>query len=325
MKKIILDTDPGIGALGADIDDGLAIVMALNSEELETLGLTIVNGNVTQEQGTINALNLLQIMGRTDIPVFPGAKKPILQDMIEIRNTFSRIMEKSGWEKPSPVSESEVNIKPEPDHAVDFIIEQVYKYPYEITMICIGPLTNLAMAICKQPDLPGLIKETIIMGGGWTQPLDCYTSVAEFNMYCDPEAAKIVLASGMQLRMVGYDIAVKSRLTKEHLKIISDYNTPTSKFIVKTAEPWLEFMYAAFGVNYCYLPDPQAIAWALDEKLFSSEDMYVDIETKGDLTRGMIVVDRNKALRKCSNPTNVNVCTDINNDGFMETMLDLLK
>jgi len=325
MKKIILDTDPGIGALGADIDDGLAIVMALNSDKIETLGITIVNGNVTAEQGTINALNLLEIMNRPEINVYPGAKNPIIQEMEEIRNTFSKILERSGWKKGAPVSSSTIKLKPQSKHAVDFIIEQANKYPKEITMVCIGPLTNLALAIRKEPSLPGLLKETVIMGGGWTQPLDCYTSVAEFNMYCDPEAAKIVFHSGMPLYMTGFETAKKSMLKREHLNIIRESDTPVSRLIVEAAEPWLKFMKAAFGIDYCYLPDPQAIALLINENLFTLKDMYVDIETKGELTRGMTVADRNEALKECEFAPNVKVCTHIDNERFMNLLLGLLK
>jgi len=325
MKKIILDTDPGIGALGADIDDGLAIVMALNSDKIETLGITIVNGNVTAEQGTINALNLLEIMNRPEINVYPGAKNPIIQEMEEIRNTFSKILERSGWKKGAPVSSRTIKLKPQSKHAVDFIIEQANKYPKEITMVCIGPLTNLALAIRKEPSLPGLLKETVIMGGGWTQPLDCYTSVAEFNMYCDPEAAKIVFHSGMPLYMTGFETAKKSMLKREHLNIIRESDTPVSRLIVEAAEPWLKFMKAAFGIDYCYLPDPQAIALLINENLFTLKDMYVDIETKGELTRGMTVADRNEALKECEFAPNVKVCTHIDNERFMNLLLGLLK
>ncbi len=325
MKKIILDTDPGIGALGADIDDGLAIIMALNSDKIEMLGMTIVNGNVTTEQGTINALNLLEIMNRPEINVYPGAINPIIQEMEEIRNTFSKILERSGWKKGATVSSSTINLKPQSKHAVDFIIEQANKYPKEITMVCIGPLTNLALAIRKEPSLPGLLKETVIMGGGWTQPLDCYTSVAEFNMYCDPEAAKIVFHSVMPLYMTGFETAKKSMLKREHLNIIREFDTPVSRFIVEAAEPWLKFMKAAFGIDYCYLPDPQAIALLINEKLFMLKDMYVDIETKGELTRGMTVADRNEALKECEFAPNVKVCTHIDNERFMNLLLGLLK
>jgi len=325
MKKIILDTDPGIGALGADIDDGLAIIMALNSDKIEMLGMTIVNGNVTTEQGTINALNLLEIMNRPEINVYPGAINPIIQEMEEIRNTFSKILERSGWKKGATVSSSTINLKPQSKHAVDFIIEQANKYPKEITMVCIGPLTNLALAIRKEPSLPGLLKETVIMGGGWTQPLDCYTSVAEFNMYCDPEAAKIVFHSVMPLYMTGFETAKKSMLKREHLNIIREFDTPVSRFIVEAAEPWLKFMKAAFGIDYCYLPDPQAIALLINEKLFTLKDMYVDIETKGELTRGMTVADRNEALKECEFAPNVKVCTHIDNERFMNLLLGLLK
>jgi len=325
MKKIIIDTDPGVGALGADIDDGLAIVMALNSPELQTLGLTIVNGNVPCDVGTINALNLLQVMNRTEIPVYRGADRPLVGDMHFIRKTFSEILQRSGLDQPTPVKPETVKLKQKTQHAIDFIIEQVESYPGEITLICIGPLTNIAMAIRKAPRLPEMIKETIIMGGGWTQPLDCMTPVAEFNMFCDPEAAKIVLHSGMPMYMTGYEISKKTQLHLHHLKRIEKHNTPTSQFIVKMTELWLAFMNAAFGLSFCFLPDPQAIALAIDESLFTIEEMYIDIETKGELTRGMTVADRNMALPKCPYQPNVRVCTDIDVNRFMELLLNLLK
>jgi purine nucleosidase len=324
MKKIILDTDPGIGALGADIDDGLAIAMALNSPELDTLGLTIVNGNVPCDLGVVCALNLLRVMGRTDIPVYGGAVQPLVGDMRPIRETFDLILQKAGWDKPIPPPETE-GLQVQPQHAVDFIIEQAKAYPGEVTMICIGPLTNLALAIRKEPELPKLMKEVIVMGGGWTQPLDCMTPVAEFNMYCDPEAAKIVLHCGTPMYMTGFESSKKTQLKRHHLELLGQYDTPTSKFIKEMAEPWLAFMHAAFGLDLCYLPDPQAIALALDESLFTLEDMYIDIETKGELTRGMTVADRNLALRKCSYSPNVRVCTDIDVERFMEFMLERLS
>ncbi|HBE76818.1 MAG TPA: hypothetical protein DDW65_03425 [Firmicutes bacterium] len=323
MKKIIIDTDPGIGALGADIDDGLAIVMALNSENLQVLGLTPVNGNVTCQQGTLNALNLLQVMNRPEIPVHPGADQPLLGDMKFVRDTFAEILQRAGWKDPLPVTTTQ--LMPQSQHAVDFIIEQACKYPGEITMVCIGPLTNLAMAIRKMPSLPRLLKETIIMGGGWTQPLDCITPVAEFNMFCDPEAAKIVLHSGMPLFMTGYELCKKTQLKPEHLEMLRKRNTPVSRFIAEMAEPWLAFMNAAFGLNLCFLPDPQAIALAIDESIFTIESMYIDVETKGELTRGMTVADRNQALHKCPYPPNVRVCTDIDVDKFMALLLKLLR
>ena len=242
MKKIIIDTDPGIGALGADIDDGLAIVMALNSEKLQVLGLTTVNGNVTCDQGTINALNLLEVMNRKEVPVCKGADRPLVGDMKFVRETFAEILDRAGWKEPLPVKAS--TLQPRPEHAVDFIIDQVCRYPGEVTMVCIGPLTNLALAIRKMPQLPELIHETIIMGGGWTQPLDCITPVAEFNMFCDPEAAKIVLHSGMPLYMTGYELCKKTQLKPEHLAILGQRQTPTSQFIARMAEPWLAFMKA---------------------------------------------------------------------------------
>ncbi|HEX7714931.1 MAG TPA: nucleoside hydrolase [Bacillota bacterium] len=323
MKKIIIDTDPGIGALGADIDDGLAIVMALNSEKLQVLGLTTVNGNVTCDQGTINALNLLEVMNRKEVPVCKGADRPLVGDMKFVRETFAEILDRAGWKEPLPVKAS--TLQPRPEHAVDFIIDQVCRYPGEVTMVCIGPLTNLALAIRKMPQLPELIHETIIMGGGWTQPLDCITPVAEFNMFCDPEAAKIVLHSGMPLYMTGYELCKKTQLKPEHLAILGQRQTPTSQFIARMAEPWLAFMKAAYGLNLCFLPDPQAIALAIDPGLFTIEAMYIDIETKGELTRGMTVADRNQALHKCPYPPNVHVCTDIHVERFMELLLGLLK
>jgi purine nucleosidase len=125
--------------------------------------------------------------------------------------------------------------------------------------------------------------------------------------------------------MTGYELCKKTQMKPEHLEILRQKNTPVSRFVAEMAEPWLAFMKAAFGLNLCFLPDPQAIALAIDETIFTIEPMYIDIETKGELTRGMTVADRNQALHKCPYPPNVRVCTDINVDKFMDLLLGLLR
>jgi inosine-uridine nucleoside N-ribohydrolase len=226
MKRVIIDTDPGIGVPGADIDDGLAIILALKSPELSVEVLTIVNGNVGMEEGTANALRILELMGASHIPVAKGMAKPLLREMAPVREAFNQVLSKGkrlsevGSEQETPTLSSL------PEHAVDLLVSRVMSAPGEITVIAIGPLTNVAMAMLKEPRFAENLKELIVMGGAATVLAQNMTTVAEFNMYTDPEAAKIVLHSGAPITMVGLDVTMQVFLTREHLAKIAQYKTP---------------------------------------------------------------------------------------------------
>jgi inosine-uridine nucleoside N-ribohydrolase len=326
MKRVIIDTDPGIGVPGADIDDGLAIILALKSPELSVEVLTIVNGNVGMEEGTANALRILELMGASHIPVAKGMAKPLLREMAPVREAFNQVLSKGkrlsevGSEQETPTLSSL------PEHAVDLLVSRVMSAPGEITVIAIGPLTNVAMAMLKEPRFAENLKELIVMGGAATVLAQNMTTVAEFNMYTDPEAAKIVLHSGAPITMVGLDVTMQVFLTREHLAKIAQYKTPLTEYIVSRAEPWIDFLGVAFPKwpeyqNGCALHDPLAIGVVLDPSLVRTERAYVDVETGSDLTRGQTVADRGLAIMPPSQEPNVNICVEVDTERFMELFI----
>jgi len=319
VKKIIIDTDPGIGVPGADIDDGLAIILALMSPELNVEAITIVNGNVEMEEGTQNALRILELMDRKDIPVARGMDRPLVRDMKPVRAAFNKVLHQG---KDNFNQEPLPSLKPVAEHAVDLLITKVMNYPNEITVIAIGPLTNVAMAMLKEPRFAENMQELIVMGGCATMLAQNMTTVAEFNMYSDPDAAKIVFQSGAKITMVGLDVTMDVFFTRDHLQELRNYQSPLVEYIISRSEPWIDFLGKAFPKwekyqNGCALHDPLAIGVVLDPSIVTIEKAYVDVETKSNLTRGQIVADRGLAIMQPEHDYNVGVCVDVKADEFI--------
>jgi len=324
VKRVIIDTDPGIGVPGADIDDGLAIILALMSPELSVEALTIVNGNVEMEEGTLNALRILELMDRRDVIVAQGMDRPLLRDMKPVRIAFNKVLSqgKDNFdEQPLP------SLKPVAEHAVDLLVSKVMDNPGEITVIAIGPLTNVAMAMLKEPRFADCVQELIVMGGCATMLAQNMTPVAEFNMYSDPDAAKIVFQSGAKITMVGLDVTMKVFLTRDHLQKLRKFQSPLVEYIINRSEPWIDFLGKAFPTreeyqNGCALHDPLAVGVVLDPSIVTIEKAYVDVETKSDLTRGQVVADRGLAIMRPDQNFNVDVCISVSVDQFIELFID---
>jgi len=324
-KKVIIDTDIGIGISGSDIDDGLALILALRSPEIDVEAITTVAGNVSVNEATDCALNLMEILGIEDVPVAAGASRPLLGDIDPIRKVYNTILNKadikSSW-KPKPTKLKCASI-----HAVDLIVSKVLEHPNEITLIAIGPLTNIAMAIRKEPVITKSIKEIIVMGGAATILPHNVTPVAEFNMYIDPEAAKIVFHSGLPITLVGFDVTMKVFLKEEHLNMVENCNSFLGRYIAEQVKPWIVFLQHLFPDRLefhhgCPLHDPLAVAVAIDRSLVKTEKMYVDIETMGKLTRGQVVADRGWAIFPPAGHPNVDVCVEVDAERFMELLIN---
>ena len=324
VKSVIIDTDPGIGVPGADIDDGLAIILALLSPELNVEALTIVNGNVEMEEGTLNTLRILELLDRRDVPVARGMDRPLLRDMKPVRAAFNKVLSPGKdiyIEQPLP------SLKPISEHAVDLLVSKVMENPGEITVIAIGPLTNIAMAMLKDPRFADNMQELIVMGGCATMLAQNMTSVAEFNMYCDPDAAKIVFQSGAKITLVGLDVTMKVFFTRDHLNELRKSQSPLIEYIISRSEPWIDFLGKAFPKreeyqNGCALHDPLAIGVVLDPSIVTIEKAYVDVETNSDLTRGQIVADRGLAIMQPEHDYNVDVSVDVNDDRFLKLFIN---
>jgi purine nucleosidase len=281
-RKVIIDTDPGT-------DDAIAILLALNSPELDVRAITVVPGNVTAEQGLKNALTLASLANRCDIPVAGGAQHPLFQKLITAEfwhgaNGLADV--------PTPPSKCTAD----PRFAADLIIQMVHASPHEITLVPIGPLTNIALAIEKDPSIVPLVKEVIIMGGSISG--GNVDASAEANIYGDPEAAQIVFQAGWPLTMVGLDVGDKTLYGRPQLDQLKKTHGPQNDFLVGIFEflLGLEKKYGSGGGTPMY--DPLAVAQAIDSTMLTTVPMHVDVETKGDYTRGETVANRRGSIER---------------------------
>ena len=274
-QRVIIDTDPGI-------DDAMAILLALNSPELKVEALTIVPGNVDGKQGLENALKLVSLAGRCDLLVAGGAQHPLNQKLITAqfwhgKNGFA------GVELPAS------KCKADPRFGPDLIIDLVHKYPHELTLIPIGPLTNIALAVSKDPSIVPLVKDVVIMGGSITG--GNVNGAAEANIYGDPEAAAIVFNAGWMVTMVGSDVGERTIITRKHLSDLQSAHGAQSDFIGQLADFYITRSEKS-GYPGAAMYDPLAVAVPIDPTLVTLKDMHVDVETKGEFTRGETVANR---------------------------------
>ncbi len=274
-KRVIIDTDPGT-------DDAMAIILALNSPELKVEALTVVPGNVDGRQGLENALKIVSLAGRCDITVAGGAQHPLNQKLITAqfwhgKNGLANV------ELPPTKCKADARFGP------DLIIEMVHKYPHEITLIPVGPLTNIALAVSKDPSIAGLVKDIVIMGGSITG--GNVNGAAEANIYNDPEAAQIVFNAGWMVTMVGSDVGERTLITRKYVAELQSSHGPESDFIAKIADFYLTRSEKS-GYSGAAMYDPLAVGIAIDSTLGTLKEMHVDVETKGEFTRGETVANR---------------------------------
>jgi inosine-uridine nucleoside N-ribohydrolase len=268
--RVIIDTDPGV-------DDALALLLAMRSPELKIEAITPVAGNVPLELSLPNALRMVEIAGRTDIPVAVGAKTPLMRRLVTAAYAHGE-NGLGGAVFPEP------KIKPIAEPAAKFISQLVRKYPGEITLITIGPLTNIATALNMDSELARLVKSLVMMGGSLSG--GNITPAAEFNVYVDPEAARIVFQSGIPITMVGLDVTRKTSLTDEHVRILDAGQNPVSQAAAKIARNAINHNREQGFLVGPNMHDSLAVAGFLDPSLLKFQDFYVDVETTGELTAG---------------------------------------
>jgi inosine-uridine nucleoside N-ribohydrolase len=274
-QRVIIDTDPGT-------DDALAILLALNSPELKVEALTVVPGNVVAAQGLENALKLVSLAGRCDVAVAGGAQHPLNQKLITAEY----------WHGQNGLADVELpasKCKVDPRFGPDLIIEMIHKYPHEITLIPVGPLTNIALAVSKDPSIATLVKNIVIMGGSISG--GNVNAVAEANIYNDPEAAQIVFNAGWMVTMVGSDVGERTLLTRKELAQLQSARGPETDFVAKLGEFYLSRS-EKNGYSGAAMYDPLAVGTAIDPTLVTLKEMHVDVETKGEFTRGETAANR---------------------------------
>jgi inosine-uridine nucleoside N-ribohydrolase len=269
-RRIILDTDPGV-------DDAMAILLALRSPELKIEAITPVCGNVPLSLTLPNALRLLEIAGRTDIPVAGGAATPLVRRLITAKYVHGN-NGLGGVEFPEP------KIQPVAAPAVELIRSIVRKNPGEITIVAVGPLTNIATVLKTDPSIATLIKEIVVMGGSLSG--GNITPSAEFNFYVDPEAARIVFDAGVPITMVGLNVTERVLLREAEVRTLEAAQNPVSQAAGKIMRATLERMRKGRDITVVAMHDPLTVAHLIDPTILTLKDYYVQIETTGELTAG---------------------------------------
>ena len=307
-KKIIIDTDPGQ-------DDAVALLLALASMELEILGITCVAGNVPLSLTSENARKILELTRYTEIPVFAGADRPIKRTLV----TAEHVHGKTGID--GPVLEKP-KIKLQSKEAIEFIIETILSYPKdEITLCTLGPLTNIGLAFQREPRIKTLIKEIIMMGGGFFEGGNI-TPAAEFNIYVDPEAAAEVLVSGIPITMLPLDVTHKALTSRSRIESFRKIGNKAGIATAEMLDFFERFDVEKYGSEGGPLHDPNVIAYLLRPEFYEGKYVNVEIEVGSDLTRGMTVVDWwNVTTRK----KNVYYIDKVKDEEFFNFLIERIK
>lgn len=277
-RKIIIDTDPGQ-------DDGVAILLALASpEDLEVLGIVAVGGNVPLSRTSGNARKIVELSGRTDVPVFAGCGRPLMRKPVTAEHVHGETG-LNGVDLPEPSLPIQVQ------HGVDFIVETLRSAePQSVTLCTLGPLTNVAMALIKAPDIAASVREIVSMGGAYFE-VGNITPTAEFNIYVDPEAADVVFASGIPITLMPLDVTHQVLNTRERLDRIGALGTRCGHAVAGLLGFSERFDLEKYGWTGAPLHDPNVIAYLLDPTLYEGRHINVAIETASPLTLGMTVAD----------------------------------
>ncbi|MGC9998437.1 MAG: nucleoside hydrolase [Terriglobia bacterium] len=277
-RKVVIDTDPGT-------DDALAILLALNSPELDVKALTVVAGNVVVEQGVENALKLVSLAGRCDVLVARGASHPLVQKLITAE-FFQGATGLGDVELPAPTCQADTSFAP------DLIIKLIHQYPHEITLVPVGPLTNIALALRKDPSIVPLVKEVVLMGGAISG--GNATAAAEANIYNDPEAARGVFEAGWPLTMVGLNVTEKTLFTRADLNRLARTRGRENNFAVGVLGFMVDLA-SKLGADGTPMHDPLAVGAVIERSLITTQDMRVEVETRGEFTRGETVASRHNS------------------------------
>ena len=306
-QSLIIDTDPGQ-------DDAVAILLALASPEINLLGITTVAGNVPLALTQLNARKICDLAGRTDLQVFAGLDRPLVRPLVTAEHVHGR----TGLDGP---------VLPDPEtllqeqHAVDYIIDTLRREPAgSVTLAPIGPLSNIAMAMQRAPDIIPRIRQIILMGGAYFE-VGNITPAAEFNIYVDPHAAQVVFASGVPVIMMPLDVTHKALTRTDRVAALRAIGNRTGVAVAEMLEFFERFDEAKYGSDGGPLHDPCTVAWMIAPDIFNGRPCNVEIETASPLTMGMTVVDW---WQVSSRPHNALVIGDLDADRFFSLITERL-
>jgi purine nucleosidase len=304
-RKIIIDCDPGQ-------DDAVMLLLAMASpDELEIVAITTVAGNVPLDLTSRNARLMCELAGRSEIPVFAGCDRPLQRELVTAENVHGR----------TGIDGADIH---EPDrplqdgHAVDFIIETLLSCTEEaITLVVTGPMTNIAMAITREPAINSHIQEIVIMGGAMREGGNI-TPSAEFNIYVDPHAADIVLNCGRPIIMAGLDLTHQALVTHAFLDRLREIKTPVGINTLGMMDFFNRYDIEKYSGEGAPLHDPCTVAWLLEPELFSGKLCNVEVECQSELTMGHTAVD---FWQQTGKPNNVNWLYGIDAEGFFDLLI----
>ncbi len=306
-QKIIIDTDPGQ-------DDAVAILLALGSPELDILGITAVAGNVPLRLTEKNARKICELAGRPETKVYAGAVRPLVREL----ETAEHVHGKTGLngpELPDPT------MKLQEQHAVDFIVETLMREDSGTVTLCpLGPLTNVALALIREPRIATRIQQIVLMGGGFFEGGNV-TPAAEFNIYVDPQAADVVFRSGVPIVMMPLDVTHKALTSARRIAAFRNLGTRVGSATAEMLEFFERFDEKKYGTDGGPLHDPCVIAYLLEPALFKGRECNVAVETASELTMGMTVIDWWGVTNR---PKNATVMREIDHDRFFALLVERL-
>jgi pyrimidine-specific ribonucleoside hydrolase len=297
---ILLDCDPGH-------DDAIALLLALSSPELEVLGVTTVAGNQTLEKTTANALRVLEFVGRGDVPVAAGADRPLARELF----IAAYVHGESGLDGPAlPAPQG----APVEQHAVDFLAERILGSASPVTLVPVGPLTNIALLLSHYPEAAENVGRIVLMGGAIAE--GNVTPAAEFNIYVDPEAAWRVFRSGLPVTMIGLDVTHKALMHDAHAERLRE-SGPTGRMVAELYDFFIEYHRRTYEHDGAPIHDAVAVAQVLRPGIVETLPRHVDVDCQSQLCRGRTVVD---LWRRTENEPNADVGVDIDAEGFLELL-----
>jgi len=306
-KRILLDTDPGI-------DDSLAILLALASPEIILEGISVVHGNCSVQQATTNGLAVLELANAVHIPLAVGCELPLVQPSLLAPETHGNTG--LGYAKlPEP------RIQPTTQHGCDFLIEKIMAAPGEITLVAVGPLTNVALAIRQEPRVVKALKEIIIMGGAIRHEGNT-TALAEFNTYVDPHAAHIVFHAGIQTTLVPLDVTYQCMLLISDVERLMMIDSPITAFVRDSTNFYMEFHDNYQGIQGCVINDPLALALTFAPELCEYQELPVDVDISGGVSLGKTLADFYNYDKK---PVNMKVALGVRPRDFIELFLERME
>ena len=320
-RPMIIDTDGGV-------DDALAIIMALNCEQIDLKAVTVLAGNIDVHQAANNVLRVIDIVKPQQSPlVAKGCEKPLLRPPFNAAGIHGADglgeLHQFKNDDGSP-RYPQLTVEPSSEYAIDVLLKAAQEYGSDLTIVALGPLTNIATALQRDRTTMQKVGRIVIMGGAVKVPGNI-SSAAEFNFFVDPDAAQMVMESGIPLTLVGLDVAMKAPLPRQDVEdYVQKHPSTVAQFIADCTGIYMAFYRDNEGFHGCYLHDPLAVGVAIDPSLVATESVYMVVETEGKFTSGMSLADLRDRRDEATYPPNVEACLDVNTEGFLKLFYELI-